>query len=1105
MGQKRDLTNFIVAVCCISTRMNSIIVYRRHLHRLGRFQRYGAIRSSIAPRLEFQPFGLAAAAGNNYPRNKSTRFFSASPLPVDRVVGSILRNLNEDSIPYVDDDSDVDESDENDEDKLDSRTHKKESHVSPFYKIAIAQSPSQGLNMYYTTRYEIANLKKCFETEFCTKSKYWTAAFVCPISGNRHVSGRLSDKDYVRDDKVYYTTKKQAINAAAAKALDSIHYNTFDVLIPRLCRERPVREKQQQQQQQQEAVVDDTTTSESKNDQAMGIKNKVQLETTKATMENTEIMKASSVEAKVAADKSELNVANDISTEPAVDDDELYAITDIPTTLGKSAANVLLESICFSNVADFAVESRSRLPIAQGPTERLLLAIDVALGYINVNHKNGTNQQTPAPYINSRRVLLPNSGKPATSGKAVLRLLADAYQSFPIGDEFANPNFDVEFKASRVLDIMYSGNVETPDIEDFNNYIKCIDCPSHSAVAMHAEATVHAMEHGISWSGEKSHVPPKPNVETYNILIQIWAQMGGSLGRYNNVADSFVPNRESFLALLSSCTYLLLSTSNDTQKKGGFDLDFARECIKRMKELADENKDATLRPDIHVYNAPLRWAGGCLAPVTRPYARATPWDRYDHLFDLGIVDADANSDLLKPVFDMEAWLVDMLKDGVDPDIITFEALLQAWLRTSTRRGLDRAHEIALDLLQDSHQSIGPRLQTFRPVALAWMLSKESDAPLKVQQLIEQLHIASSSLPDIAPDARMFEILLSSYAEENTADLDRADEVAQNCTIIIEKLCSDIQQTASDDSDMGTFLEVTSFLHAMHAWRNVAATADSELVDKAGNSMLTVVRAFESTVHALIKREFSDGVGLKSTLQPSLQLRHLLMHACYVYGAFASSIKEIDEIKHNSRLRLKYLLDVEGMVRKSAEIDAAASRLRSSRERYTRDSPLGSAAFDKDKLLYDDYITFSCIPTDNRGRRKYDSSDRNAYLNHVLDYLKGMNIDKPSRGDFSRLCALIDETKSQLQQLRSTSDASTPSIDDLIRVPQIGEKEASQSVFKDTGLAKKNYQAAQFRRQQRQQSRQKRATKKSKPSSTLKKEHPMRNNASTPRRNHIFIK
>lgn len=336
------------------------------------------------------------------------------------------------------------------------------------------------------------------------------------------------------------------------------------------------------------------------------------------------------------------------------------------------------------------------------------------------------------------------------AGKCFLFALAEAFQALP----YSNANWDIEEAAWQILETLWQSEDSSPDVECINAYLYCLEGHSPEVVADKAEAIARAMKSGQEFKGR---ILPKPNVETMNALIQLRAHLGGVTGRYDKVGEDFVPNRRSFLSILSSNIYH--ERVNRVRKHSPFDVEFARHCIERMEELYKENlNDISLRPDTQVYNAPLFWTGGSLFRRSRPYARFVPFEHriFHRIKEKGLVEFDENDESVVDARNVELWMEEMIaseNEWMLPDIETYEAVILRWIRTTSKEGLERAEHIARSLLDHPDHILECRLLTFRPLLAAWTVSGLEDGCAKVDSLIQTLESASTTNLKLQPDGK----------------------------------------------------------------------------------------------------------------------------------------------------------------------------------------------------------------------------------------------------------------------------------------------------------------------------------------------------------------
>jgi len=397
---------------------------------------------------------------------------------------------------------------------------------------------------------------------------------------------------------------------------------------------------------------------------------------------------------------------------------------------------------------------------------------------------------------------------------------------------------------------------------------------------------------------------------------------------------------------------------------------------------------------------------------------------------------------------MAAWMDTMAgsnESQIFPDVETYEAIIQAWLRTASREGLERAHDLALSLLDSPTASpnnpIQPRLLTYRPLILSWIMSKDADGPSKVQRIVDRLDAASQSLPALRPDGRILQSLTASNLthqlsaietekESKESDVSAFGDVfesAKKCTRALDRICDEFQHTMELTEEADLFLETTPFEECILAWHNVAISASK--VDGANDSifedsideMLRVVAAFETCIRAVQQRQSPGSLGVREDRRRSIQFRHLLVYGHRVYSAFLMCLPQLagccthrESFAGKQDLLDKYIGLVESMVRRNAEYESASvhdASLESSEQEirpfYLQQGvlPHGYRFSSRSKLLYDDGFSSDTTPK----RLKRLGWSRNAFYRHVLDYLSEVDIEKVNVGDYVRICTLVKDS------------------------------------------------------------------------------------------------
>jgi hypothetical protein len=806
---------------------------------------------------------------------------------------------------------------------------------TPLYELNSHYKNLHGLN-------SVSSLIRAESTRTANKFSVWSAVFGCPVSSVEYPSGTLrSGSSPVhreagrREGKVYYTKKQTAVHAAAARALDVIQYETLGIVEPRLCEEDP------------SVPIGELTVGQSATEVttverlSVGTAPDVQTSAPSPIPLSTLNDRVHELEAETDGD----DVIGWEEVESEDESDSLMQVVWVPVATREGPPSLrILNALCSgtSFASESALLEDERVPLTLNPVQQLSVALERANAWADALHHRRHRKAR-----NTQRTIIQSgdsSSQVPGAGVVLLRSLADAKQGVPV----TSMVYRVEDAAARVLSVLQSSSgAESLDAEVYTLYLKCIEDPSPLVVARKGEELVSKMRAGESMNGS---VLPKPTIHTINALIQLHAQVGGTSGRYDRLEDDFRPNKESFLAILSSLIY----RPQRAHEYRGFDVDFCRKCIKRMNELADEAGDETLRPDTQVYNAPLRWYGGSQFRKSRPYARVLRADSFERRFSNGLLEKE--DIYTREAIEMEAWL-DEMRDSSDirikPDIETYEAIIQGWIRTATRRGLERAQAIAEGLL-DRADGTGvkppPRLQTLRPIVIAWALSSEPDAHSKVQAVIDSLCSAGGKNPELLPDVRMYQYLITAHVRAQTVLLGKAKssglhnsdyETIVSSANAVDRILKEVRVKALA-SDFDGFLEITPFEHAAFAWRNaalasIAAKPESESLDSVGDpsafdesirSLMGIHQLFDATLQTIKSNEVQDYlvVGNQATQKLSPQLMHLLRFAHRVHSTVIVSLMKIDtklkvsgaHPRSSSQLLARHLTEVDSMLRTSAE-------------------------------------------------------------------------------------------------------------------------------------------------------------------------------------------
>lgn len=731
------------------------------------------------------------------------------------------------------------------------------------------------------------------------------------------------------------------------------------------------------------------------------------------------------------------------------DDERDYVVSRIPDFVGRPPSLRLLEvaSSVRRSVASASFVEESASPILMASTsaggDRVKAAIDAANAWLtSLSQFSFANS---AQNGNPHRLSLPknDTGVTLLCGKMILAALADANQASPVGYSSG-----IESIANRVLGELWKTCHAKPDTDTYTFYLRCLEGSNPKSTVAKAENIVDAM---LSRAQHKSkeNTLPKPNQSTFNALIQISAQVGGTSGRHAKHTDQeFCPDRESFLSVLSSSIYWPTAEL----EKGGFDPVFAKECIQRMSELAAETGDVSLQPDTQVYNAPLRWTGGpVLWAESRPYARYLPWDNYEQIFSKGLRDNVDKSDArVQEAMTMENWL-DMMDEGcvsnnrAAPNIETYEAVIQGWLRTATREGLDRAELVAERILQragretEMSSKIKPRLQTFHPIISAWYHSRDAEGPSRITAWAKRWE-ETSTFYGLRPDSRIVDMHLTACLTQQSTLLSALRSTGVNdqlksgifafavdCSHILKNTCNRFQCDFSKRESGGEPLEVILFVQTVRAWENVAVMAadvgDSETVRRAIFEMKNTFALFESIIQSIVSSETSHGV-VPRAQDMSLQLEHVTFSAqqffCTLLGALTAFGQDPNHTDTGfNDLRCRDLMLMEKMTRMIGEFDEIEShytkvesdrRIMPAISNHVAYFPFGKRAPAEDHFHYRIKDAIPFVPS------------RYSFLWQVINCLEKSSLESLYAGDIVRLGHLIKDIGSARRNSSTMKEA-----------------------------------------------------------------------------------
>lgn len=498
-----------------------------------------------------------------------------------------------------------------------------------------------------------------------------------------------------------------------------------------------------------------------------------------------------------------------------------------------------------------------------------------------------------------------------TSCNAILTVLAKANQ--------IRNGSDIQAIADLVFNFLWSGS--KPNTETYNMYMQCLS-GEPGKVAQMAQEILLEMMSGKEVAGNQI---PSPTVETFNTVIKLWA-WAGDAGQCQEVfklmnSREVKVNTETGINMLSSLAY------------SKFDYKAASAGIKFMKETDIFDKSA--------YYTPLRWSGKQVG------GNVFPWDDIADLYSNGLA-SSMTEDSKTEAEAIDKWVSNIEEsEDLDISIGCYEAVIQAWVRTGTREGLEKAEKWASRAFNSaSNGTFQPRLQTYYPILAAWAFSGEE--AVELTERIEKLREWSNTYPHLQQEGRINSIrllatrryltsLLSKDRATN-ADMESARSAAAESLQELTLQCAQLVEYHSEKESRPSFLETSAFIDVLSCLgtygQGVAQRKDEKEAKVAANSILATVTQFQLTLKGLhtVLRNNDDTTSDELSEEDDatdpvlrLQLNHFLNGATGVYKCALSHINEIENAlaEPNSSveslsLSATSLPEIESMLRSSEE-------------------------------------------------------------------------------------------------------------------------------------------------------------------------------------------
>ena len=698
----------------------------------------------------------------------------------------------------------------------------------------------------------------------------WTASFLCPLTGERFDSGTINATDAISSterDNLIWYSEKDA-------ALQAASQRAYDVLKYR-----------------ETGVNDPRFCKEDPDIHSAG-------ETQATTVLNHD---------------TEQNMTNDDEIEFKDDDFVIEVIPQQIVQQPNSGSSGTLDIIAKAWIDSTAVESPQENSL-NGGIENFQNSFLEREKAISRASEWTWKQDKRNSKISGDRTQFDVKGEVGNLkiANAILSSLADCHQRIP----FDSKPSGVEDCAVAILESMWLSHSTKPDAQSYAYFLKTLEGETPTAVATKAQKIVDAMESGRD---ENQRALPKPNDAVYGSLFEIRALAGLESAIESNSINSL--ERKSHL-------YKLSAMSHDPSK---FDIVTAKKLIDEMKSLSETSNDPSLRPDVEVFNAPLRWSGGHL--WSRSYSRVIPWDSYSKIYENGFK-ADSSVDRHQKYAEkVEQWIEIMKNEelgnnSLSPNIETYESLIQALIRCGNRESLIHAEVIAKSIISRDYPDIEPRLVTFYPILAAWAYSGCAEGPEKVDSWINLLE---ETIPNLKPSVAfpnvsiMAEISLQRQIlnqQRNGRDIDSS--CGESCIFESANKCSRLLNESIErcKSSLTADVQGDVFMLVINAWFNAASSAMQENnlqeTKKCFKEIQNTVDQFDDTLRWLHQVDATEAEN-KEVTDFQAQFSRLLNLSPSVYGAQLEAVSAMERILDPKNYdRTMHLISIEEKIRRLEE-------------------------------------------------------------------------------------------------------------------------------------------------------------------------------------------
>eukprot|EP00977_Amphora_coffeiformis_P005040 scaffold1067_cov150-Amphora_coffeaeformis.AAC.3 len=870
--------------------------------------------------------------------------------------------------------------------------------------------------------------KDAFETrEKEGKFPYFTSIYKCRLTGHTFPAGRLRGYEYKvdSDGSALYPRKRLAEQAAAARALDWFRWDEYDQLEPRLCKDDPLaalsaleaKVEDNKFESEHFSEEKDIDQEESESDSDSDIDSGTEYHESKESSGThvTEkvfghvIDPADGEKDEEDDEEEEYQLMESFEDEedepfeeaptPTVEAVEEYVTVDPVTRQQNTPAQTLLQSLAKGSFGNPQQPSFG-VRVVPEPIQEVKRTTEWVKEWVKRERQLRKGESIHTKYKddpNAQRLILKEQSGDAllARAKSVLACLAQALDEVPLGQHIIG----TQKAAFSVLELLEETKDAKPDADLYTLYLKCLDGPDGHVVADKADIVVQSMREG---KNSRGYIPPPPNANTYNALIQLLAVPGQV--RYEKVLGYFTPTVDTYWTLLITEAYKRNLSEGDPI----FDAAFCLECINNVKDLSD-----TIVDDVELLNAPLRWSGG-----SKHFCRRIPWPDYARFLKDGDGFKKYNEEhpSVQRAREIQEWVEsNPYLPGVHPNIESYEAVIEGWLRTTTRKGLRHAEDILNKLLQKPTDSpCYPRLQTFHPVLMNWLHSGDPEEGQKIKEWTDRIFAEAKKSNRIVPDVRIYEVAIHARlsmlkkSDEGGKQLtaDECMSLATECSDLLNQFCETALESYSD-SEGPIFTSLwRPFVFTMNVWQICARSINEKSVGNNTFLPMMILTQLNRT-RAEFENVASTIVEYDTTQQDSGRLSEgvydIVENSHRIYYMYASVLESLASEKFWHGLPqstfASILVDLEGCVRKMGEFNELDGLHHAANETF--ESPL----IQRVHADHFDYGFDAMYPKEVAIRRAAFPWGVTRLLNTLLDNCR----DGPlPTGDVVRLCQLLND-------------------------------------------------------------------------------------------------